>query len=174
MVSEKIFARYIEQEISEAYHGTDYDSAVKIKETQKFLPSRDSNCFLGDGIYFFENSQGHAEDWAKNRKINNYAILQARVLLGECLDLNNFEGKKAMRTMAMKLKLRGIRTINDAAVINALAQWGNIDTVRATYCQPDKKYLFEGSRFFDYTAQYLCVRKSNKISKIELISSGVV
>ncbi len=178
MISEKIFPesfQHINQEITEAYHGTDYKSALVIKEKQEFRPSMDRNCYLGEGVYFFENSQMHAKEWAKEKKTESkkygYGILQARVRLGRCLDLNNIEHKMSIRHMATKLKSSGLE-INDALVLNTLANLHSIDTVRATYCQPKGKKLFEGSHFFIHTQQMICVRNKNKISSIELIEHG--
>ena len=158
--------------IEEAYHGTAYERAQTINVEKKFIPSSGKKCYLGDGVYFFENCDS-AERWAKE-KSPNYAVLQAKAKLGRCLDLNNLQDKIIVSKVASLLKRKGVPEVNDALVLNVISVLSDnqIDTVRATYCQPDKKYLFEGSRFFYYTEQMICVKNSNNINNINLIMAG--
>lgn len=175
MISKKIFPKWVrhtDQIILEAYHGTDLQSAIEINEKKVFKPSTGKDYYLGDGVYFFENSQWHAEDWAKQRA-KQYAVIRAHVALGICLDLNNGKHRRIVKAAVDVMKKRGL-IISDARVINNVSEYIGIDTVRATYCQPDKGHLFEGSSFFDYTAQMICVKTKSKISKIRIVFEGSV
>lgn len=176
MISNKIFPRWVrstDQKILEAYHGTDLQSAAKIESGKDFIPSTGKDYYLGDGVYFFENSQWHAEDWAK-KKTKQFAVVRAHIALGRCLDLNNGKHRRLIKEAVIALKNKEVKMINDARVINSVSEFMGIDTVRATYCQPQKGYMFEGSIFFDYTAQMICVRTKDKISNIRIVFKGSV
>jgi len=161
--------------IPDAYHGTDFESAQEIVETSKFLPSKGEDSYLGNGVYFFEGSELEAKNWAIGKNKLNYAVLQATVFLGKCLNLNIIEHRRLVTSMFnYLLKTRGMPKINDALVINILAQISPIDTVRATYCQPGQGKLFNFSRFFNYISPMVCVRNTNNIKEIKFAEYGAV
>ncbi len=106
--------------VPDAYHGTSQQIAEEIQAGGKFLPSTGEKQFLGDGVYFFESSERHARDWARNiRKFEEIGIICAAINLGRCLELNNKAHRDFIRFTAMKLeKMSGRKMITDAFVIN--------------------------------------------------------
>lgn len=76
------------------FHGTDKEIAYKIlNQQEEFVPSQNDYDWLGNGIYFWENSLERAKQYAseamkrKNSKIIEPFALGAILDLGNCLDL---------------------------------------------------------------------------------------
>ncbi len=158
--------KYTDQLIPNAYHGTSNENAKKICR-DGFIASCGEKQFLGDGIYFYENSLKHAQNWAERYfKGEPIAIIKAQVVLGRCLDLNNWEHRNLIVDVKERLISRGHKESTDAAVINFIAKNFNpkIDTVRACYVQPKYGNLFPGSKFYSYSQLILCVKNKNNIS----------
>lgn len=95
------------------YHGTSVDKANKIMDIG-FIPSKNSNDWLGHGIYFFIDGiscpKNNAEEWAKNQawdsdrkyyKYKTYSVIQARVDVqnSRILDLTTTDGLLAFNTV---------------------------------------------------------------------------
>lgn len=167
-----------EKIIPDAYHGTDIDTAEKVAAEQKFIPSNGNDDYLGCGVYFFESSKWHAKDWAikKGKKLGftEYAVLNSRINLGRCLDLNNMDHRNYVKDIASEFKRRGATGVNDAIVINFFASKVKIDTVRANYVVPGMGKIFEESRFYSYSCSMICVRDTDKITDINIEMRGLV
>jgi hypothetical protein len=161
---------YKEKIISESYHGTNIEGAESIVQ-EGFELSRGDHQFLGLGVYFFKKSQWHAEDWARRqRNFDTVAILQAMVEIGKCLDLDRPKHRSLVEKTYRKLEQEGYGEATDAVVINFLAsEICEIDTVMATYVQPDYERVYTGSRFYDYVQNLLCVRNRGNILEYEVV-----
>ena len=74
------------------FHGCDKSVADDILIRGKELKtSNNSYDWLGNGIYFWENSHARALDWAKNNpKIKEAAVIGAIIDLGHCLNLADY------------------------------------------------------------------------------------
>lgn len=162
---------HFEKIIPDAYHGTSYDAAKKICD-EGFEISRGESQYLGDGVYFFESSMGHAKDWAKNRLGNRYiGVFRAVVNLGKCLDLFNWDHRNFVKKCRDRLKNRDFE-ITDAVVINFVAHRSGADAVRGAYVQPEKGTMFDESRFYDYCQLMICVRNLSSILSYQLVFQG--
>lgn len=80
------------------YHGCDRDVAESvIQNSEELEPSKNPYDWLGEGIYFWENSPKRALHWAKclqnsrykSKKIKNPAVVGAIIEIGNCLDLSD-------------------------------------------------------------------------------------
>ena len=80
------------------FHGTD-ESIVKavINGQRELKASNNSYDWLGNGIYFWDNSPSRAMSWAqelskrKESKIKKPAVIGAIIDLGYCLDLLDYK-----------------------------------------------------------------------------------
>src|SRR5437879_4037246 len=68
------------------YHGTSAGGAKKILRNG-FRASDSDAEWLGRGIYFFEEDEGRARDWAKAIHADAPAVLGAAIDVGSVLDL---------------------------------------------------------------------------------------
>lgn len=154
--------------VPDAFHGTDLDSAERIAQTGKFLPSHGDQQYLGDGIYFFESSSYNAINWARDKKkVSSIGVIKSTIALGRCLDLHNSEHTKLIRSVARDLsEKRKRRDITDAFVINFIVKMSDdtIDTVRATHIPGIRKKplgnlkIFSGSHFLMEQSLIICVK----------------
>lgn len=92
-----------------AFHGCDestYNRVIYNHET--LLPSNNSYDWLGNGIYFWENSLSRAEDWARSycKRYNQKhpdseqkkpAVIGAVISLGHCLDLTDYKSSDVLK-----------------------------------------------------------------------------
>lgn len=71
------------------FHGTDKDTADKVISSDNYhlRMSNKSNEWLGDGIYFWQDSPERAMQWAKEKDFKNPTVIGAVIDLGKCLDL---------------------------------------------------------------------------------------
>ena len=60
--------------------------------------SENSYDWLGNGIYFWENSYERAADWARNRYGDKAAVVGAVLDLGHCLNLTDYKSSVILRT----------------------------------------------------------------------------
>lgn len=167
--------------IDDAYHGTLLDDAKKIIIEKKFIPSKQKDSYLGDGVYFYEGSRWLAANWVeRNHGVNAIiGIICACVHYGNCLNLNIPEHRLILKKVKEKIsqqpdvKASGIK-ITDALVVNYYATNINkkIDTVRLTYVRKERGKLYEDSNVHDYVHPMLCVRNQNKIKNIILSFQG--
>ena len=73
-----------------AYHGTWKANAERIvhgKGAEHLERSTEDYDWLGSAVYFWENSEARAEDWAQQRHPGHEAVVGAVLQLGRCLDL---------------------------------------------------------------------------------------
>ena len=59
--------------------------------------SENSYDWLGNGIYFWENSYERAANWARNRYDDNAAVVGAVLDLGHCLNLTDFKSSMILK-----------------------------------------------------------------------------
>ena len=78
------------------FHGCDQSIAQKVVTgEERLLASTNDYDWLGNGIYFWENNEARALQWAqelskrKNTSIKNPAVIGAVIDLGYCLDLTD-------------------------------------------------------------------------------------
>lgn len=78
------------------FHGCDQSIAQKVViGEESLLASTNDYDWLGNGIYFWENNEARALQWAqelskrKNTSIKNPAVIGAVIDLGYCLDLTD-------------------------------------------------------------------------------------
>ena len=78
------------------FHGCDQSIAQKVVTGEEsLLASTNDYDWLGNGIYFWENNEARALQWAqelskrKNTSIKNPAVIGAVIDLGYCLDLTD-------------------------------------------------------------------------------------
>ena len=171
------------------FHGCDREVGLEtIKNYQYQLnASHNSYDWLGNGIYFWENSPERALAWAKkaqNSKISNGTvnepfILGAVIDLGRCLNLTDIKHSNMLRLSYDLLKR--VREENneqlpvnsaykrelDCEVINMIDyvtsanKLPKYDSVRAPYIEGDEVY--PGASFREYTHIQICVRNPNCI-----------
>lgn len=164
--------------IPDAYHGTSQQIAEEIEDSGKFLPSTGEKQYLGDGVYFFESSERHAKEWARNvRKFREIGIFCASINLGRCLELNDKAHRDFVSVTGKKLqKMSGRKTITDAFVINFITNnfATKIDAVRACFVDPDYDggKLFPGSRFYNYSQLIVCVKTLQNIMEFSITYKG--
>lgn len=91
------------------FHGCDTITADKVLHmNEKLKPSHNSYDWLGNGIYFWENSLKRAEEWAisycnrYNKSHSDYppkepAVIGAVICLGHCLDLTDYGSSDILR-----------------------------------------------------------------------------
>jgi hypothetical protein len=72
------------------YHGTSRDEAERVvggRGSEHLRRSTKDYDWLGGAVYFWENSEARAEEWAKDKHADQEAVLGAVLQLGSCLDL---------------------------------------------------------------------------------------
>src|SRR5437667_3177918 len=93
-----------EKIVPDAYHGTDVANIESIN-ANGFRIGTGADLYLGDGIYFFEGSKWHAENFLKQQNANcKVAIYRCTINLGRCLDLNNEDHKEAIRKLTRDVR----------------------------------------------------------------------
>lgn len=92
-----------------AFHGCDTDTYEKVlHKHEDLLPSNNPYDWLGNGIYFWENSVARAQEWAElicerhNKKHPNDppkkpAVIGAVICLGNCLNLTDYKSNEIMK-----------------------------------------------------------------------------
>ena len=72
---------------TEGYHGTDPVAAEQILSQKKFLPTREEDAWLGEGVYFFIDDSDACWWCEKNKRIKKYAVLKAEITPNTVIDL---------------------------------------------------------------------------------------
>lgn len=169
------------------FHGCDqstFDSVIKNGE----MLSKSSNEYdwLGNGMYFWENSYDRALDWAKqSRKIHTPAVIGAVIDLGYCLNLTDYHSSSILQKAYEILKIRyeaagaelpknrvnknGITLLRDldCAVIQEIHRFHkdknmkDYDSVRGVFTEGTCPY--EGAGMVDKTHVQLCIVNPNCI-----------
>jgi len=165
--------KYINKVVPDAFHGTSKTIAEHIIRTKKFKPSTGNDCFLGDGIYFFEAGKEHAKWWAHNRYPGQQiGIIIAEIQLGKCLDLSDPVHLELVKLTKNKIeKTEFAKKITDTLVINFLTNKIDIEieTVRGYFPSSPKEKIFEGSRIYQYLHIVICVKRQENILTFNLI-----
>jgi hypothetical protein len=78
------------------FHGCDIKTAKKVINLHEPLKRSENDYdWLGNGMYFWENSPARALEFAKNLvqkgKVNQPCVLGAVIQLGNCLDLLDYQ-----------------------------------------------------------------------------------
>jgi hypothetical protein len=75
-----------------------------IKKSRPLEPSHNSYDWLGNGIYFWENSYARAFDWAVAYYEDDAAVIGAVIDLGYCLNLTDYQNAEYIRNGYLVLK----------------------------------------------------------------------
>jgi hypothetical protein len=152
------------------YHGCDADLAREVVlGNQPLLPSANDYDWLGNGLYFWEDSAGRAIHWAeeecKKGHIKTPCVLGAIIDLGKCLNLIEFEYLDLLRGAYARLQEtmadsgapmpqntgRDFKNRKlDCAVFESLHQFResetlpSFDTVRAFFVEGEPLYATAG------------------------------
>lgn len=174
------------------FHGCDRSIAEKIINQKLTLKnSKNEYDWLGNGMYFWENSPSRALEYAENLKenprqakqpIKDPCVIGAIIHLGNCLDLLDYENLKILKAGFELLKATtdklpkniAIGKLNelmvrklDCAVIQTIHQvrreesLREFDSVRGVFWEGDELYPNAGFREKDHIQ--LCVRNPNCI-----------
>jgi len=173
------------------FHGTDESIVTSVLNGEKDLePSNNSYDWLGNGIYFWDNSPSRALAWAeelskrKNSKITKPAVIGAIIDLGYCLDLLDYQNLELVKggysILSTSLKKSNtkmpyntgvtpdlLQRELDCAVIETLHQslksagQREFDSVRGVFWEGDELYLNAGFREKDHIQ--ICIRDLNCI-----------
>jgi hypothetical protein len=172
------------------FHGCDKKTQLSVLNSSSAHLKRSTNDYdwLGNGIYFWENSPERALQFAIEKKkrgedeIKNPAVLGAIIDLGECLDLLDFEN-----TDLVKVAYHDLKKIYDSAglqlpenipfnqagkynlllrpldclVIEHLIKSNDFHSVRGLF--PEGTELYEGSGFRFKDHIQICIRNLNCI-----------
>lgn len=142
--------------------------------------------WLGNGIYFWENSYERAYEWAKQRHGEDAAVLGAVIDLGLCLNLTDYNSVDILRQGYEMLKMRCevfeiplpqnrkgkseadflLRDL-DCAVIQQIHQYNletgkdSYDSVRGVFTEGGE--IYPGAGIVEKTHIQLCVINPNCI-----------
>lgn len=160
--------------IPDAYHGTSKNYAEGIVVTQKFRISKGSDCYLGDGIYFFEGDKDQAKWWARKKyKNKSIGIIKASINVGMCLDLLISEHREFVKEARRKIEQTAKISVADAVVLNFITTELNpeIDTIKGVFFKygNDLRKISFGSRIYDHVFMVICVKKHKNILTIALM-----
>lgn len=167
------------------FHGCSRETYEKVLYRHEDLNSSTNDYdWLGNGIYFWENSYDRALEWAQTHKSDeNPSVIGAVIDLGFCLNLSDYGCTQALskayeilklesETAGTKLPQNGgkndkpLRRL-DCAVIERLHKLNRdlnrrgYDSVRGIFMEGDAIYL--GSGILEKTHIQICVRNPNCI-----------
>lgn len=175
------------------FHGCDRSVAEQIINHQiTFKPSKNKYDWLGNGMYFWENSPSRAREFAEDRKknpekathpIKDPCVIGAVIQLGKCLDLLDYrnlklvkEGFNILKATVEKLpqNIQSKKSSNelmlrhlDCAVIETLHKVLNDDGLRAFDSVRgvfwEGKELYPNAGFREKDHVQLCIRNPNCI-----------
>ena len=167
------------------YHGCDVDVAGRLLAGEPFRFSGNDYDWLGSGVYFWEYAPYRAKEWAQQRFGENWAVLKAEILLGDCLNLldtDYFEDLRIVhaRVVANLQRLdvdvpdnkRGANRL-DRLIIDRFgelhrARGGFFDTIRG--CFPEGTPIYQGSKLLSHTHVQMAVRNQACIKELELVN----
>jgi len=169
------------------FHGCNFDTYEKVlHKNQQMRSSENKYDWLGNGIYFWENSYQRAYEWAVARYGAEAAVVGAIVDLGYCLNLTDYNSTdiliKGYEMLKMKCELQGIplpenkngrsktdlllRNL-DCAVIQQIHEYNRdtnktpYDSVRGVFTEGGEIYPNAG--FVSKTHIQLCIVNPNCI-----------
>ncbi len=168
------------------FHGCDakVQQSVLHSTTHHLKPSINNYDWLGNGIYFWENSPARALHFAqekrqRDKKIKTPAVLGAVIDLGKCLDLLDAENTGLLKKAFLEIKeiydklniplpvnkaFEGHGEFNllvrplDCMVIEHLLKDTDFDSVRGLF--PEGEELYEGSGFRSKDHIQICIRNT--------------
>lgn len=173
------------------FHGTDESIVKKVINGERELKaSNNAYDWLGNGIYFWDNSPSRALSWAKelskrkNSRIKKPAVIGAIIDLGYCLDLLDYknlhllkEGYSILKTSLSKSNTKIpinkgdtpdlLQRELDCAVIESLHESIEItnekefESVRGVFWEGKELYPKAGFREKDHIQ--ICIRNINCI-----------
>lgn len=169
------------------FHGCDIETYNTVLHENKNLTlSNNAHDWLGNGIYFWENSYDRALEWSQSHCKTKPAVIGAIIELGYCLNLSDFGSTEILRIGYDLLKLECENTstqlpINrdtknntdllirelDCAVIqrihnfNRESKFESYDSIRGIFIEG--KQVYENSGFMEKTHVQLCVANPNCI-----------
>ena len=170
------------------FHGCSRETfEAVIYKNQPLSRSTNKYDWLGNGIYFWENSYQRASEWAISRYgEENAAVIGAFIDLGYCLDLTDYEfvpilkmgysileslsdvnGKEIPKNKRGKYSKDVLLRDLDCAVIEQIHLYNkeegliSFDSVRGTFSEGEEVY--PGSAFLDKTHTQVCIVNPNCI-----------
>jgi hypothetical protein len=169
------------------FHGCHKDvfEAV-VKNGQHLKRSENEYDWLGNGIYFWENSYERAYDWAKVRYHENASVVGAVIDLGYCLNLTDYNSLEVLQNgynmLAASCENTGdkmpenkngrsktdllLRNL-DCSVIEMIHNYNekmgfeSYDSIRGIFTEGKEAY--PGSGFVEKTHVQLCIVNPNCI-----------
>jgi hypothetical protein len=166
------------------YHGCDRDLALALVSGSATIKAEDRRYhWLGSGVYFWENDEDRALEWAQEKasrgEIKTPAVIGAVIELGRCLDLSVRENvpllKAAFESLIAHYAKSGDRMPEnkkapkdqredkvlrylDCAVLNHLVDNSptKFDTVRGLFVEGGRVY--DGAEIFNKTHVEIAVR----------------
>lgn len=170
------------------FHGCDKSLAEEVLRGNRNLPkSQNEYDWLGHGIYFWENNEQRALQFAKEKalrdsKTKDPFVIGAVIDLGYCLDLTDMSClselkqayetlKKALATLPVNKNIGNnsdmlLRNLDCAVIecehaINETAKVKSFDSVRGVFVEGEK--LYPGSGIQEKNHIQICVRNPNCI-----------
>lgn len=173
------------------FHGTDESIVNDVLLGNKELdPSENQYDWLGNGIYFWDNSPSRALDWAVSQskkpdsKIKKPAVIGAIIDLGYCLDLLDYKNSQLLvkghewlcqtvddsKTQLPKntghnsdLMSRNLdcAVIHSLHHLNKLSNEKSFDSVRGVFWEG--KPIYNGGFFMEKNHIQICIREINCI-----------
>jgi len=168
------------------FHGTDIETATKVIEgNNDLIPSMNTYDWLGHGIYFWENNEKRAWDFAekivKEGKIP--AVIGAVIDLGYCMDLidsayleelqedysffkeaigdGDMPQNKVTKSGEVMKRDLDCAVIQYAHLINLKTEQPAYDSVRGVFWEGD--ILYPGTTLREKNHIQICIRNSNCI-----------
>ena len=129
------------------YHGATAGCGIKIVSEQRFLPSTKPEEWLGIGVYFFEDSVGHAFNWCiKAREYVEYCVLKAIIICEndrvldltkpEAFELFQMAKREFKKAVLKKSRFFKNKRIPDGVILDRLCYERPIDLVRQAFVTP--------------------------------------
>lgn len=177
------------------FHGCHKDIKVDLLSgNKKFNISRKPYDWLGAGVYFWENDEIRAGDWARDRFGADAAVIGAKINLSDCFDISNSYSRRVlMNTHAHLLAIsrisgiplptnkphprfignpddRPLRYLDRAVIEFALdnaangSNSQNYAIVRAAFQEGFE--LYPGSAFREHDHIHLCVRNPDLLTEL--------
>lgn len=173
------------------FHGCDTSVKEKILSGEHWVQSINNYDWLGHGIYFWENDEERALNWAiaeaeHSGRIKNPDVIGAKIDLGHCLDSTTLEGIRMIHKGYKYLKQyvkegnlempknKNVKNDSDwklryldCAVIQALHQLNEdapFETVRGAFTEGKK--IYRGAGFKDLSHIQICVRNESNILEV--------
>lgn len=164
-------------QVAKGFHGTTQESAQEIVKTCFRLPGPNSGAYLGDGVYFFENQEGHARAWArthcaKNVKGTSIAVIESDVRYGQLLNLTEPEQFETVQWFKAEYERKSQKSVTFATIIDIVAAQVKVEVVKACRIQSKPRLMSPG--FSADVEIILAVRTLGNILSNKLIWSGMV